>query len=63
MKLLTIYQSKNRVENKNCSGNTTYTNNYLGKSVWEYDGYFNGLIYNLKIIDANGKIIIWYDVN
>ena len=46
-----------------CVTNINYKDNYLGKSVWEYDGYFNGLIYNLKIIDANGKIIIWYDVN
>lgn len=54
---------EDRVENKNCSGNTAYTNNYLGKSAWKQDGYFNGLIYNLKITDANGKVIVWYDVN
>lgn len=38
--------------------------NYLGKSHWpEYDGYFNGRIYKLKIDQADGTNIIDIDVN
>ena len=41
--------------------NITRTSNYMGKSNWSIDGYFNGYIYNLKITDSTGKPIIWYD--
>lgn len=36
-------------------------NNYLGRSNWSSDGYFNGYIYNLKITDSNNEPILWYD--
>ena len=36
-------------------------NNYLGRSNWTWDEYFNGYIYNLKITDSNNNVIIWYD--
>ena len=41
--------------------NIKRVNNYLGKSNWSGDGYFNGYIYNLKITDATGNVILWYD--
>lgn len=46
-----------------CSSNSNYINNYLGKSAWPQDSYFHGLIYNLKIIDAQNNIVVWYDPN
>ena len=48
--------------NINTIRNIKRTSNYLGKSNWESaDEYFKGYIYNLKITDANGNIILWYD--
>lgn len=35
--------------------------NYLGKSCFEVDKYFNGYIYSLKISDSKNKTILWYD--
>ena len=45
----------------NSISNIRRINNYLGKSNWSVDGYFNGYIYNFKITDSTGKPIIWYD--
>lgn len=35
--------------------------NYIGKSNWGTDAYFKGKIYNLKITEASGRVILWYD--
>ena len=49
--------------------NQAYINNYLGKSAWtdltdeNSDRFFNGLLYSLKITDANNQTILWYDLN
>ena len=46
--------------------NVSYTDVYLGRSAWAEangDEYFDGLIYNIKITDASGKTILWYDLN
>jgi prepilin-type N-terminal cleavage/methylation domain-containing protein len=45
---------------KNFLANQTRTSNYIGKSNWA-DSYFNGVIYNLKITQANGTKIIDFD--
>ena len=37
--------------------------NYLGKPNWNDCGYFKGKIYSLKITQADGTPILWYDVN
>ena len=47
----------------NLTSNLKRTNNYIGKSNWSADKYFDGLIYNLKISDSNGNLILWYDLN
>lgn len=44
--------------------NIKRTKNYIGKSNWEgygLDKNFYGYIYNLKITDINGNLIIYYD--
>ncbi len=41
--------------------NVNRTENYLGKSFSSDDGYFHGYIYLLKITDAKGQIILWYE--
>ena len=41
--------------------NAERKNNYIGKSNWASDGYFDGRIYYLKITQADGKPIIWYE--
>ncbi len=41
--------------------NIERTENYLGKSCFDNDGYFNGYIYNIKITEASGNVILWYD--
>ena len=42
--------------------NIDRTENFLGKSNWTADKYFNGYIYNLKILDKNKNLILWYNV-
>ena len=61
-----VYENDQLIENRIFNNNDIVrnvlrTSNYLGKSNWSWDGYFNGYIYNLKIIDAEGNIILWYD--
>ncbi len=41
--------------------NVDRTSNYLGKSNWIYEPYFNGYIYSLKITDSSDSVILWYD--
>ena len=43
--------------------NIPRTNNYLGKSNWLADDYFNGYIYYLKINDKYNNPILIYDFN
>ncbi len=56
-----VYTTNYEIEN--LISNVLRTNNYLGRSNWESDKYFKGLIYNLKITDSKGTPIIWYDLN
>ena len=42
--------------------NINRTENFLGKSNWAADKYFNGYIYYLKILDKNNNLILWYNV-
>ena len=52
----------NKITDKtNFAKNIKRTENFLGKSQWSTDGYFNGYIYNLKITDASDNVILWYD--
>lgn len=41
--------------------NIERNSNYLGKSNWSSDPYFNGNIYKLKITLTNGKAVLNYD--
>ena len=43
--------------------NINRTENFLGKSNWIADGYFNGYIYYFKISDKNNNPILLYDLN
>ncbi len=43
--------------------NINRTENFLGKSNWTADKYFNGYIYYLKILDKNNNLILWYNVD
>lgn len=43
--------------------NTLRNANYLGKSNWNGDGYLNGKIYSLKVSEADGDVIVNYDIN
>ncbi len=43
--------------------NINRTENYLGKSNWSLDSYFNGYIYSFKILDKNKDLVLWYNVD
>lgn len=43
--------------------NILRTLNYLGKSNWSTDRYFNGKVYALKITQADGDVILHYDID
>ena len=55
--LVSEYQTKYTVNN------IKRIYNYVGKANWSDCGYFKGKIYSLKITQADGKKILWYDVN
>ena len=41
--------------------NIDRTTNFLGKSNYDSDKFFKGKIYNLKITQADGTVVLWYD--
>ncbi len=43
--------------------NILRTSNYLGRPNWSENAYFNGKIYSLKITEADGDLVLWYDMN
>lgn len=43
--------------------NILRTLNYIGKSNWSDNGYFNGKIYALKMTQADGYVILHYDID
>ena len=43
--------------------NILRTSNYLGRSNWSENAYFNGKIYSLKVTEADGDLVLWYDMN
>ncbi len=56
-----ILDVEKTINNLNYVKNTLRTSNYLGKSNWDTDAYFNGYIYSLKFTDSKGKVFLWYD--
>lgn len=53
----------NRITTTITLRNILRTLNYLGKSNWAGESYFNGKIYNLKITQADGMVVLHYDIN
>ena len=41
--------------------NSIRTKNYLGKSSWSNDGWFNGKIYYVKVSLIDGTPLFWYE--
>ena len=63
---INFYKEDVQIFNKSTSftvRNIERISNYIGKSNWKENKYFKGKIYSLKVTQANGEEILYYDIN